>query len=149
MDTLRYWLQADDIELDVRSPDKRVALAALARRLAAQCGGEPQTVFHALWEREGLGSTGLGHGVALPHARLAGLLLPVTVFHRLQPAIAFDAPDGKPVGLVLALLLPLRESQRHLKLFAHIAGLLSEAQFREELAQAEDPHAVARLFARG
>jgi PTS system nitrogen regulatory IIA component len=141
------WLQPDDIELDVRLPNKRMTLEALARHLAARHGGDPHAVFVALWEREALGSTGLGHGVALPHARLPGLKTPIGAFLRLHQAIAFDAPDDKPVALVLGLLLPRQEPQRQLELLAHIAGLLSEARFREEVGQADDAHIVAKLFA--
>jgi PTS system nitrogen regulatory IIA component len=143
------WLQADDVELDVRSANKRVALEALARCLAARTGGNPQAVFDALWEREKLGSTGLGHGVALPHARLPGLQAPIAAFQRLQRAIPYEAPDDKPVSLVLALLLPSEKPQQQLQLLAHIAGLLSDARFREEVAQADDAQAIASLFVRG
>jgi PTS system nitrogen regulatory IIA component len=143
------WLRADDVELDFRGVDKRTTLAALARRLAARAGASSQEVFDALWDRETLGSTGLGHGVALPHARLAGLGHPIAAFLRLNRAIDFDAPDGKPVDLVLGLLMQRNEPQRQLDLLARFAGLLSDPRFREQIARADNPETVARLFERG
>jgi len=143
------WLHPDDIELDVRLPNKRMALEALSGRLAARQGGSRQAVFQALWERETLGSTGLGHGVALPHARLPGLATPIAAFLRLHQAIPFDAPDDKPVGLVLGLLLPRRDPQRQLQLLAHIAWLFSDARIREQIAQVDDAQTVAKIFAGG
>jgi PTS system nitrogen regulatory IIA component len=143
------WLRADDIELDVRLPHKRTALEVLARRLAGRHGGNPQAVFDALWDRERLGSTALGHGVAVPHARLAGLNAPIGAFLRLERGIPFDAPDDKPVNLVIGLLLPQRDPQRQLHLLAYIAGLFSEARFREQVEQAADSQAAAALLGPG
>ena len=143
------WLHADQIELDIRSPNKRAVIQALADHLNAGSSGGPRAVFDALWEREMLGSTGLGHGVALPHARLATLERPIAAFVRLQRAIPFDAPDDKPVALVLGLLLPRQEPQRQLELLAHIAGMLSDARFRDALSRADSAATVARLFTGG
>ena len=143
------WLSADDVELDVRLADKRTSLATLARRLAARRGGSSQEVLDALWDRETLGSTGVGHGVALPHARLAGLSEPIGALLRLHRAIDFDAPDGKPVDLILGLLLPRGEPQRQLDFLARIAGLLADARFREQLARAGRAETVAKLLERG
>jgi PTS system nitrogen regulatory IIA component len=143
------WLHADDIEFDARSSDKRSALKAVAGRLARRHGGSERVLFDALWERELLGSTGLGHGVALPHARLPGLAHPIGALLRLNRAVAFDAPDDKPVELVIGLLLPQRDPERQLALLAHIAGLLSDDRVRQALLQATDPSAVATMLAHG
>jgi PTS system nitrogen regulatory IIA component len=139
------WLRAQDIQLDVPLSDKRMALMALAQKLAGRRGGSPLDVFEALWQRELLGSTGLGHGVALPHARLEGLAAPIGVFLRLQSAIPFDAPDGNPVRLVLALLLP-RDARRPLQLLAQVADVLSDAGLRDRVARTDDPKVIANLF---
>ena len=143
------WLQVDDIELDARSTDKRSTLEAVARQLARRHGGNPQTIFVALSDRELLGSTGLGHGVALPHARLPGLEHPIGVLLRLHRAVAFDAPDDKPVDLVIGLLLPQRAPERQLALLGRIAGLLSDAHVRQALRQARDAPAVVTMLGHG
>ena len=149
MNITNHWLRAEDIELDALMPDKRTALQALSHRLDGRRGdrsGDARAVFDALWQREQLGSTGVGHGVALPHARLEELTGPIAAFLRLQRPIAFDAPDNKPVTLVMALLLPRAEPKRQLLLLAHVAELFSSAQFREKVQRADSPEAVAKLF---
>lgn len=143
------WLQAEDVALDVRLSNKAMVLAELARLLAARHGGRVATILSALSEREKLGSTGLCHGVALPHARLPGLASPVAACLRLQRAIPFDAPDDKPVNLVLGLLLPEEGATNHLRLLAHIAELLSDGRFRDEIGRADDAAVVAQRFAKG
>jgi PTS system nitrogen regulatory IIA component len=140
------WLRAGDIQLEVRASDKSAMLELLARRLSTH-GVALEVVHKALLLREESGSTGLGHGVALPHARLPGLSAPVCVFFRMTQAIPFDAPDEQPVDLVLGLLLPTEGPQLQLRLLAHIAGLLSESRFRDALRQARDVSAVSQLFA--
>jgi len=133
------WLRVDDVELDLRLSGKRAALEWLSQRLAVRIGAAQRAVFGALWEREALGSTALGRGVALPHARLEGLIAPAGAFVRLQQPIAFDAPDEQPVAFVLGLLLPRADPQRQLMLLAGIAGRFSDAGFRDRMAAADDP----------
>lgn len=90
-------------------------------------------VFDALFAREKLGSTALGQGVALPHGRLKGLKNPVAVLIRPQEPIPFDAPDGLPVSLILALLVPAQATNVHLQLLSELAQLLSDRIMREKL----------------
>ncbi|MDP1983094.1 MAG: PTS sugar transporter subunit IIA, partial [Sulfuritalea sp.] len=71
------------------------------------------TVYDALFAREKLGSTGLGQGIAIPHGRIKGLKTPVGAFARLEAPVQFDAPDGKPVGLVFVLLVPEAANEHH------------------------------------
>jgi PTS system nitrogen regulatory IIA component len=149
MDAVHPWLRAQDIELEARPPSKRAVLETLSRLLAARLGTTPRAVFDALWQREALGSTALGRGVALPHARLAELPSAVGAFLRLQHPVAFDAPDDKPVEFVLALLLPRRDPQRQLDLLAGIAAKFSEATFRAQVAEAPDASAVQGLLTAG
>jgi len=141
------WLKDEDIRLDVDAASKTSVLDAVARVLAARQGLDAKEVFDALWHRERLGSTGLGHGVALPHARVAGLGRPVAAFMRLKQAIPFDAPDDVPVDLVVGLLLPREQSQKPLQLLAHIAELLSDVHRRARVRQAADAQSVARELA--
>lgn len=92
-------------------------------------------VFDALFAREKLGSTALGQGVALPHGRLKGLKSPAAILLRPVEPIPFDAPDGQPVTLILALLVPAQATNVHLQLLSELAQLLSDRILREKLMQ--------------
>ncbi|MEL7231384.1 MAG: PTS sugar transporter subunit IIA, partial [Pseudomonadota bacterium] len=101
-------LLEDGVVLDVPSMESRKdVISALSDALAEKLGLEPQTVFEAVIERENLGSTGVGEGVAIPHARLKGVERPVGAFMRLSDGVDFDAIDGKPCDLIFMLLAPL------------------------------------------
>ena len=90
-----------------------------------------------MFARERMGSTGLGHGVAVPHGRIKGLKNPIAAFVRLSEAIPFESPDGQPVDLLVFLLMPDNVMQQHLEILSEIAGMLSDDEFRESL-RAED-----------
>lgn len=94
------------VSIDQRFADKEACLAGLAQRAAADLGVAATDILAALTHRESLGSTGLGRGIALPHARLAGINEPYVALARLRDAIAFDAVDDKPVDIVCLVLLP-------------------------------------------
>jgi PTS system nitrogen regulatory IIA component len=95
-------------------------------------------VTDSLFSRERLGSTGLGHGVAIPHGRIKGLKAPLAaVFQLLQP-IGFDSPDDQPVKLLIFLLVPEAATQKHLEILSEIAELLSDAALREQLTTCDD-----------
>ena len=143
------WLRVEEIELDLRLGSKRAVIDELARLLAARQGGARQQVFEELWRREALGSTALGRGVALPHARTAGLDSPLAAFVRLRQPVAFEAPDDKPVEFALGLLLPQRDPQRQLDFLAGIATRFSEPDFRSRLLDATTPVEVRRLLIAG
>jgi len=140
------WIRAQDVELDLRVSDERSLRQMLANRLARRSGLSEQEVREGLLEREALGSTSLGHGVALPHARVDKLDKPMAIFLRLAKPIALNAPDDEPVDLVLALLMPRQDPHLHLQLFAQIAELLSDPTSRGRLRQLKDVRSVAELF---
>ena len=129
----------------MRAADKRGVIEALAGRAAAELGLEPAGVREALLGRERLGSTGVGEGVAIPHARLSGIAAPYALLARLERPVDFEAIDGRPVDLVCLLLLPAGAERGQL-------GALARA-FRDEallaaLRRAQDPTALhARLAA--
>ena len=104
------------------------------------------TVTDNLFARERLGSTGLGHGVAIPHGRIKGLKNPLAAVLRVRQAIAFDAPDDEPVSLLIFLLVPEAATQRHLEILSEIAEMLSDRELRERLKGEADPAAVHRLI---
>ena len=90
-------------------------------------------VTDSLFSRERLGSTGLGHGVAIPHGRIKGLKSPMAAVFQLARPIAFEAPDELPVGLMIFLLVPEAATQKHLEILSEIAEMLSDTELREKL----------------
>lgn len=99
---------------------------------------ESEEIFEALLTRERLGSTALGHGVAIPHIRLSKLREPIGAIIKLQQAIGFDAPDDNPVDLIFALAVPEEATEEHLQILAKLAKYLSQEEFRENLRDASD-----------
>lgn len=106
-------------------------------------------VFEKLIERERLGSTGLGKGIALPHARIEGLSQARAVFVRLAKGIDFDAPDSVPVDLVVALLVPAEADETHLKILAGLAGFFNQDSNCQKLRNIEDVELLVDLLCRG
>lgn len=103
-------------------------------------------VADSLFSRERLGSTGLGHGVAIPHGRIKGLKAPMAAVFQLAQPIGFDAPDDKVVGLLIFLLVPEAATQKHLEILSEIAELLSDAELREKLVSTADAHELHALI---
>jgi len=95
-------------------------------------------VTDSLFSRERLGSTGLGHGVAIPHGRIKGLKAPMAAVFQLANPIGFDAPDDVVVGLLIFLLVPEAATQKHLEILSEIAELLSDAHLRERMLASSD-----------
>jgi nitrogen PTS system EIIA component len=103
-------------------------------------------VFDSLFDREKLGSTGLGYGVAIPHGRIKTLKEPVCAFVRTATAIAFESPDGAPVNLVFAMLVPDHATEAHLGLLSELAQMFSDGSLRDALATTQDIQAAHRLI---
>ncbi len=99
-----------------------------------------------LFARERLGSTGLGHGVAIPHGRISGLKKPVAAFIRLAEPIPFESPDGEPVHLLIFLLMPDSVTKQHLAILAEIAEMFSDVSMRTELTTITDPAEIHHLI---
>lgn len=95
-------------------------------------------ITDSLFARERLGSTGLGHGVAIPHGRIKGLKAPMASVFLLEQPIGFDAPDEQPVSLLIFLLVPEAATQKHLEILAEIAELLGDASLRERIKSSTD-----------
>ena len=104
-------------------------------------------VTDSLFSRERLGSTGLGHGVAIPHGRIKGLKAPMAAVFQLANPIGFDAPDDQVVGLLIFLLVPEAATQKHLEILSEIAELLSDAELRERLLASTDALQLHGLIA--
>ena len=104
-------------------------------------------ITDSLFARERLGSTGLGHGVAIPHGRIKGLTAPMAALFQLASPIGFDAPDEQPVGLLIFLLVPEAATQKHLEILSEIAELLSDSQLRERLKSCNDAQQLHGMIA--
>jgi PTS system nitrogen regulatory IIA component len=109
-------------------------------------GIERSKVFDSLFARERLGSTGLGEGVAIPHGRIKGLKEALAAVVRLAEPIPFDAPDDRPVQLLVFLLVPENATEEHLELLSELAELLSDRSIRESLLSCEDPAQMHRIL---
>jgi PTS system nitrogen regulatory IIA component len=104
-------------------------------------------ITDSLFSRERLGSTGLGHGVAIPHGRIKGLKAPMAAVFQLANPIGFDAPDDVVVSLLIFLLVPEAATQKHLEILSEIAELLSDAELRERLIASSDATHLHALIA--
>jgi len=141
------FLTVERIANGVEITSKKRLLEVLAGLLAsAQPYLKDDTIFERLLERERLGSTGLGHGVALPHARIKDLGEAIGAFVHLRRSVDFEAIDDQPVDLAFAMLVPEAASEVHLQLLAQLAGLFGEDAFRERLRHADDPQALLVLL---
>lgn len=125
---------------------KSEVLDALANKFAAVYDLNASTVLEALEERERLGSTGFGRGVAIPHARIPGIRRPVCAVLRLGAQVSFDAADGLPVDLAFGLLSPEGSGATHLHALAAISRMLRDDRLRDRLAEAHNDESVYALL---
>jgi nitrogen PTS system EIIA component len=141
-------LDRSAISLRVSATDKRKALAVIAEIAARSFGLDAGHVLDALCEREHAGSTGVGHGVAAPHARVEGLTRIRGVFVRLEHPVDFDSVDDQPVDLIFALFAPKEASGvEHLRALARVSRILRQADLRQQLRQARTADAIHALLA--
>ncbi len=141
------WLEPGAIALRLGADSKRQALAALAEVAGRVMRRPSSDVLDRLLEREAEGSTGAGKGVALPHARLAGLGGLKAVFVRLETPVEFDAVDGQPVDLMLALFAAEGSGGEHLRALAKASRALRRPELREQLRKARTTDALYALLA--
>ena len=141
------FLTLDRIHLESGAASKKRILEEVAGLLAATAAGlTREQVFDKLLERERLGSTGLGQGIALPHARMKGVTGSHGALVRLRQGVDFDAIDAKPVDIVVGLLVPEQATDEHLQLLASLAARFSDPTYCDRIRQAPDPAAVLELF---
>ena len=133
---------ARDVVLDLRASGKARALADLSKHAARETSLSPDAVLGALTHREKLGSTGMGDGIAIPHARLPDLGRPFGLLARLRHAIPFDAVDAQPVDLIFLLLLPTGTHGEHLNALACVARRLRDPAVTQALRRAPDGAAL-------
>lgn len=135
-------LTPDGIIASLKATNKKDALQELAAIAAAKTGLDEREIFNMLLQRERLGSTGLGRGIAIPHVKLNALREIVCLFARLDVPIEYDSHDGEPVDLVFMLLAPEDASGDHLKALARISRLVREPSILDDLRNAPDAAAL-------
>ena len=141
------FLSPAQVTIDVRASDKDRLLEQLSTEAAAQVGLTADEVAREIGKREELGSTGVGNGVALPHARFQNLKAPFGLLARLRHGIDFDAIDDQPVDIVFLLLLPEAGDRLKGNALACVARALRDAETLRELRSARDPETFFKVVA--
>jgi PTS system nitrogen regulatory IIA component len=144
MNRLASILPPAQVLVHVEATSKKRAFEEAGLLFESLHGLSRSLVTDSLFSRERLGSTGLGHGVAIPHGRIKGLKAPMAAVFLLDTPIGFDAPDDQPVRLLIFLLVPEAATQKHLEILSEIAELLSDASLRERM---NDSTAAVQLHA--
>lgn len=136
-------IDLERISCNAHEKSKKRALEHASQLLASSTPNlTPEEIFNSLIERERLGSTGVGHGVALPHGRLHGREQAVAAFIKLENAVEYDSIDNEPVDLLYALLVPDHFTDEHLKIISQLASLFSDAEFRNRLRRCENAEQI-------
>jgi PTS system nitrogen regulatory IIA component len=141
---IKDFLSPGDVITDLRAADKMAVLQELARRASAVLELPSETISAEILKRERLGSTGVGDGIAIPHARVPGLQRPFGMLARLKPSVNFEAVDNQPVDLVFLLLAPASSQTGQLNVLACVARRLRDAGTLEGLRDARDNEELYR-----
>lgn len=147
MNRLSAILPPAQVLVQVEATSKKRAFEEAGLLFESLHGLSRALVTDSLFSRERLGSTGLGHGVAIPHGRIKGLRAPMAAVFRLAQPIGFDAPDDGPVSLLIFLLVPEAATQKHLEILSEIAELLSDPVLRARLVASQDAAELHGLIA--
>ena len=138
MNRLASILAAEQVIVQVDVSSKKRSFEEVGLLFENLHGLNRALVTDSLFARERLGSTGLGHGVAIPHGRIKGLKIPMAAIFQLARPIAFDAPDEQAVALMIFLLVPEAATQKHLEILSEIAEMLGDDTLRNKLSQCQD-----------
>jgi PTS system nitrogen regulatory IIA component len=139
-------LSDEDVVLGLAATDKRSALEEIALLVGRHHRIDNTLVFRALWRREQSASTGLGYGLAIPHARIPGIREAIVLFARTTLPIPFGAPDRQPVSSFFVILVPEHANEEHLQILATVSEMFSSNRFRDRLGAATEPAEIHRLF---
>ncbi|MFT6591101.1 MAG: PTS system nitrogen regulatory IIA component [Rhodoferax sp.] len=148
MNRLASILSAEQVLVQVDATSKKRAFEEAGLLFENLHGLSRSLVTDSLFSRERLGSTGLGHGVAIPHGRIKGLKAPMAAVLQLAQPIGFDAPDEQAVKLLIFLLVPEAATQKHLEILSEIAEMLSDVNLRDKLVSSASAEEVHGLIAR-
>lgn len=139
-------LDTAGIFANLRATSKKQALQELARRAADVTGLEERAIFAVLMERERLGTTGVGNGIAIPHGKLAELDRVHGIFARLERPVDFQSIDDQPVDLIFVLLAPEDAGADHLKALARVSRLLRDRDICDKLRGTPEPDALYAII---
>lgn len=144
---LAEYLNSNAVRIATDISSKKRALEDISQLLTGHAEFvSEKDVLTSLINREKLGSTGLGKGIAIPHGRLKGLESPVAAFLKLSTPIDYDAADGDPVDLVFGLLVPQDASSKHLEILAGIAEMFHNSEYVDKLRACEDAQSIHQLL---
>ena len=146
MNRLSPLLPADHVMLDLDVGSKKRLFEQIGLLFENSRQIPRARVFDSLFDREKLGSTGLGYGVAIPHGRLKNLKSTLCAFVRTQTPVPFESPDGQPVRLVIAMLVPEHATEAHLELLSELAQMFSDGDLRDRLLAAADSAEAHRML---
>jgi PTS system nitrogen regulatory IIA component len=147
MNRLANILPVEQVLVGVDATSKKRAFEEAGLLFENLHGLSRALVTDSLFARERLGSTGLGHGVAIPHGRIKGLKSPMAAVFQLAQSIGFDAPDEQPVKILFFLLVPEAATQKHLEILSEIAELLSNASVRDGMLVSPSAQSLHALIA--
>jgi len=139
-------LATDNIFTDADISSKKRLLEYIAEKAAYELSLPQQTIFNKLLERERLGSTGLGQGFAVPHARLNNLSQAHACFVKLDKAVNYDAMDQQPVDLVFTLFIPEASTEEHLQILASLAKIFSQADVSAKIRHSQSADEIIQLI---
>ncbi len=145
--TLTDLLSPDAVISPLRANSKKQALLELAQHAASLTGLSERELYESLLQRERLGSTGIGDGIAIPHGRMPGIGRLVGLFARLDKPIDFESLDGQPVDIVFVLIAPEGAGADHLKALARVARVLRNQAVLEQIRKIRDPEMIYALLA--
>jgi PTS system nitrogen regulatory IIA component len=130
---LNNFFSEESIIMDCQSKSKKNVLELISEIAASVSVANKDIVFEKLYEREKLGTTAFGNGIAIPHARIDDLLEAKIIILKLETAIDFNSSDGEKVDLIVSLLVPNNENDMHIKILSKIAEMLDDKVFREKI----------------
>jgi PTS system nitrogen regulatory IIA component len=146
MNLIAPLISPDTTLLDLSFSSKKKLFEHAADLFARTHALKATDVFTSLFERERLGSTALGYGIAIPHGRIKGLKDAAGAFYRLKTPLEFDAPDSQPVSLCFILLVPNDANERHLQILGELAQLFGDEAMRTKMLQAATPGELIALL---
>jgi len=130
---LSNFFSEENVIIDCQSKSKKNVLELISEIAASVSVANKDIVFEKLYEREKLGTTAFGNGIAIPHARIDDLLEAKIIILKLETAIDFNSSDGEKVDLIVSLLVPNNENDMHIKILSKIAEMLDDKVFREKI----------------
>ena len=146
MNLIAPLISPDTMLLDLSFTSKKKLFEHAANLFAQAHGLKSADIFTSLFERERLGSTALGCGIAIPHGRIKGLQEARGALYRLKSPLEFDAPDNQPVSLCFILLVPKDANEQHLQILGELAQLFGDEAMREKMLQAATPAELIALI---